>query len=350
VVVKIIKKNLLRNFFLSLIVVLLIFSFAKQKNFSFSTVNSFKSSSKSLINQPNRLFVVSQGIGSEPIDFNIIQGNSLIEASPSSIPSIYILGVLTNNNESSERKDVIEYIVQKEDTFATIAKKFGISIQTILWANNLSEKSEIHAGQKLIILPISGILYQVKEGDTLDEIAKIYKGKIEEIIAFNELSSEKDIYVNDFLIIPNGVLPVQPKKSQIKNFSSREIPLASSYFIYPTVSHFISQGFHWFNAIDFAGQCGDPIYAVAAGEILRVKFGWNFGIGNYVRILHPNGVTTLYCHLQSILVQSETSVSQGQIIGYMGGKPGTPGSGNSTGCHLHFGVYNTKNPFIQKNP
>lgn len=287
----------------------------------------------------------------EPPDLNIIQKNSLVAVSSPLTPSFKVLGSLVGDPQNSlsgtNSKEIIEYIVQSGENLLSISEKFGISLETILWANNLNKNSKLKIGQKLIILPVSGILYQVKKGDTLSEIARTYKGKIEEIISFNELSNEGDIYIGDFLIIPDGVLPLPTKKSQIAVGSSEEIPLTSSYFIYPTVSHRISQGLHWYNAIDFDGDCGDPIYAVAQARVLRVKYGWNYGLGNNLTILHPNGLVTLYAHLQAILVNAGDDVSQGQIIAYMGGKPGTPGAGNSTGCHLHFSVYGARNPFAK---
>lgn len=293
----------------------------------------------------------------EPPELNIIQENSLMSISSPFVPSFQVLSSLTgesiNYDQNSplfsiqKNKEIIEYAVEKGDTFNSIAENFGISVNTILWANNLNSKSKIKPGQVLIILPVSGVLYQVKKGDTLKEIAQTYKGKIDEIIAFNELLSEESIYVGDFLIIPNGSPPVNKKEKKSTNNFSSETPLASSYFIYPTVSRRISQGLHFYNAIDFDGECGDPIYAAAGGTVLNVKFGWNFGIGNYVKILHPNEVVTLYGHLQTILVNPGQEVSQGQIIAFMGGKPGTVNAGISTGCHLHFEIYGAKNPFAK---
>ena len=67
-------------------------------------------------------------------------------------------------------------------------------------------------------------------------------------------------------------------------------------------------------------------------------------MGNYMTILHSHGVVTYYAHLQSAMVRPGDTVSIGQNIGFMGGKPGTQGAGNATGCHLHWSVVGTVNP------
>ncbi|MEK9139181.1 MAG: phosphoenolpyruvate carboxykinase domain-containing protein, partial [Bacteroidota bacterium] len=96
-----------------------------------------------------------------------------------------------------------------------------------------------------------------------------YKGKTEEIVAFNYLFDENDIYIGDIIIVPNGVMPPPSVKLQPAPAS---VPLADSYFIVPVSSpYIISQGLHWYNAIDFDGKCGDPIYAAAAGQVGTVR-------------------------------------------------------------------------------
>jgi len=114
----------------------------------------------------------------------------------------------------------------------------------------------------------------------------------------------------------------------------------------------VTQGLHWYNAIDFShGQCGEPVYAAASGRVQKVKLTtstsrWAFGgAGNHITVLHPNGVVTFYGHLLSAIVTPGDEVSKGQIIGYMGGGKGMAGAGLSTGCHVHFGVVGAKNPF-----
>jgi len=300
-------------------------------------------------NQTNTFLDPAKKSGIESPDFLLVQGSSLKANTPPFLVSSQVLGALVKGYEKEDvQKVIVEYIVEPGDTFSSIAEKFNISLNTVLWANNLNQNSIIQPGQKLIILPVSGTIHHVKSGDTISEIARTYKGKVEEIIVFNELSSERDIYVGDVIIIPNGSLP-QP---EIKSVPI-QIPLASSYFIYPTVSRRISQGLHWYNAIDFDGQCGDPIFAAAGGTVLKVKltssssrdaFG---GAGNHLTILHLNGVVTMYGHLLISFVNPGDEVSQGQIIALMGGQPGTPGAGLSTGCHLHFGVSGAKNPFAK---
>ena len=82
--------------------------------------------------------------------------------------------------------------------------------------------------------------------------------------------------------------------------------------------------------IDIGASYGSSIWAAAAGTVTLAS--WNGGYGNCVIISHPNGYSTLYAHMSNIAVSAGQSVSQGQVVGYVGS------TGNSTGPHLHFGV------------
>lgn len=112
-----------------------------------------------------------------------------------------------------DRSSVITYEVQQGDTPSYIAAFFGISTNTLLWANNLDYGSVIKPGQKLVILPVSGVLYEVKKGETLAKIVKDYKGDFDETIAYNSLPADGSIQVGQKIIIPNGSKPIyyQPK-------------------------------------------------------------------------------------------------------------------------------------------
>jgi len=291
----------------------------------------------------------------ESPDFLLIEKNSLTSVAPPTTFSPQVLGALFEGYEQEDiKKIIVEYQVEEGDSLWSIATKSGITLNTLLWANNLSQSSTIQPGQKLIIPPVSGVIHHVKAGDTISDIAQKYKASIDEIKTFNELSSEDDIFVGDILIIPNGVMPVAPSPQ----YAPQWVPLADSYFICPISSPCrMTQRLHWYNAVDFShGQCGEPIYAAAAGIVLKVKITsstsrWAFGgAGNTISIVHhlsDGDVVTTYGHIAVSLVKPGDTVSQGQIIALMGGQPGTPGAGKSTGCHLHFGVSGAKNSFAR---
>lgn len=265
----------------------------------------------------------------------VIEENSFKTAAPLAIFEGKALGVLTS--ETKERKEIIEYLVKEGDTPSQIAEKFDISLETILWANDLTKNSKIKPGQELTILPVSGVIRLVEKGETVSEIARKYKADVSEIVAFNELSQEAEVFAGDLLIIPGGVMPPEAPIQY-------PTPLASSYFICPIPSPCkITQGLHWYNAIDFSnGKCGEPVFATAGGEIQKTGFG--SVVGKYIRIFHPNGVITLYGHLSIILKVPGQRVSQGDIIGYIGNTGYTIGR---TGCHLHFEVRGARNPFVR---
>ena len=85
------------------------------------------------------------------------------------------------------------------------------------------------------------------------------------------------------------------------------------------------------NGIDLACAQGTPIYATRAGTVTRTAYQAG-GAGNYVSINHLDGFASIYMHMTHYVVSQGQSVSQGQLIGYVGS------TGVSTGPHLHFGI------------
>jgi len=274
----------------------------------------------------------------ETPDLKIIQDNTLGRVATPYVVTAKVLGDIFGSSDQN-KKEIIDYVVQPGDTLQSIADAHRISLNTLLWANDLTVSSSIKVGQTLTILPTDGVLHIVKPGDTISAISKTYKAEADSIISYNDLTSQNDIYIGDILIIPDGIMPKSRPPISVQN------AVADNFFIFPTQG-IISQGLHFYNAIDIANKCGTPIYAAAAGVVQRAvgNNGWNKGMGNYITIRHSNGTVTYYGHLMSLLVGTGDSVYTGQNIGFMGGAPGMAGAGISTGCHLHFEVIGARNP------
>jgi N-acetylmuramoyl-L-alanine amidase len=106
---------------------------------------------------------------------------------------------------SSASRKITTYTIAPGDTAETVAAKFGITAQTVKWANNLTSDN-LTVGNNLDILPRDGIAYTVKSGDTIQSIADKYKADASLITTYNDL--EISGITNGLkIIIPNGVLP-----------------------------------------------------------------------------------------------------------------------------------------------
>ena len=237
--------------------------------------------------------------------------------------------------------EILIYTVVGGDTPGAIAERFGISLNTLLWANNIANPNLIKVGDELIILPVTGVKYEVKKGDTIEAIAKKFKGDVDEILSFNGLATGEPLEVGSVLIIPDGeiVPPLSaPSTRSISSFS--RLPEYSGYYMKPIFGGRRSRGLHGFNGIDLADSCGSPVLSSAPGTIIIARpSGWNGGYGKYVVISHANGTQTLYAHLSSILGKIGQYIAQGSQIATVGS------TGNSTGCHVHFEVRGARNPF-----
>lgn len=96
------------------------------------------------------------------------------------------------------------YEVKNGDTIGSIATANHVTINTILWANELDDVNSIMPGDKIFILPVSGLSYTVKSGDDIDSIAKQFKADKSQIIAFNSLHADGELKTGDEIVIPGG--------------------------------------------------------------------------------------------------------------------------------------------------
>jgi len=293
-------------------------------------------------------------------DITVVDGSAL---QPDQGPS----GTVADIASQPASSQISVYIVRPGDTLSEIAAMFNVSVNTIVWANDI-QRGVINPGETLIILPISGIQHTVVKGDTLASLATKYKSDAHDIASYNGLADTDTLTVGDSIIIPDGeataVVPAASNPSSTKSGSSTSGSHASvikgilkgsvtepylggsgpaipGYFAWPLQGGIITQGLHGWNAVDIGAPKGTPIYAAANGTVIVAKDNgaWNGGYGNYVVISHPNGTETLYAHMSKVLTSAGASVGQGDTIGLVGM------TGLATGNHLHFEVRGAANPF-----
>ncbi len=293
-----------------------------------------------------------QVLGTESVDPNtkntVITGDVIIDN-----------GAIVSDNspigmglESVSNGEMATYIVKEGDTLSEIAEKFDISTNTIRWENNISGQT-IKIGQKLSILPVTGVKHIVKSGDNLDKIAAKYDAEVQDVIVFNGVTKSDALKIGDILYVPNGIIKAVVVKattssktstaSKIAVQSTSNVKVESGYYSRPTSGPITSPygsrkgSFHY--GIDIGVPRGTGISAAAEGVVVqavnscvegRTSCGGRYG--NYVVIQHSNGTLTRYAHLSRVSVSVGQSVSKSQKIGASGN------TGHSTGPHLHFQV------------
>ncbi|MBN1500763.1 MAG: peptidoglycan DD-metalloendopeptidase family protein [Spirochaetes bacterium] len=232
-----------------------------------------------------------------------------------------------NTNYSEEEKvaplQVSIYKVQAGDTLSEIAKKNGVSMDTIIGSSGLNSYDLIRQGQVLRIPNRDGILHTMKKDQRLIDISEKYKIPIEKIIAQNNLSNPDfisqgtDVFIPDAKpqnIVPGFLWPV-PVYRVTSAFGWRYHPVYHQKRYHTGID--IAAKYQWVKSTRY----GKVTYA-----------GWMGGYGNVVIIAHPGGWKSLYGHLSRIIVKQGQYVKQGQLIAKSGN------TGVSTGPHLHFEI------------
>jgi murein DD-endopeptidase MepM/ murein hydrolase activator NlpD len=300
--------------------------------------------SQSVTNSEENLNFVGQG-GPILVDQAVV----VVEANPyTTIPN-------------RQRREVLIYTVQAGDTLFGIAALYGLTPESLLWANYDALQDNPHLlkpGMELKIPPVNGIVYTVEAGDTVESIAEKYKATTDAIyqdgFEWNQLKPGEQPQVGATLIIPGGSREfkswslTQADNSPAGTGSTDGVPVGgysnagfcndvsvglvgTGSFIWPIDQHWVSGNNYaaWHPGLDLAAHMGDPIYAADNGTIIYA--GWNtWGYGNLVVIDHGNGWQTWYAHNSAIYVGCGQNVFQGSVISAAGS------TGRSTGPHLHF--------------
>ena len=242
-----------------------------------------------------------------------------------------------------KRKEIVSYIVESGDTISTIAQKFGITVNTVLWENSLSSYSVIRPGDDLDILPESGLTHKIRSGDTLGAIARANDVEVEDILEANNMSLNSKLSIGQKLLIPGGskIVRVATVAKTTKSYTGIEAiknivkpapqKTVANKMAWPTVGNRITQYYSWrHKGLDIANKTGTPLFAADTGTIEFVA--WSNGYGYNIIIDHGGGKKTRYAHMSKFYVSKGDNVTKGEAIGEMGS------TGWSTGPHIHFEV------------
>lgn len=245
---------------------------------------------------------------------------------------------------------IVKYTVQSGDNAWSIAKKFNLKPETILWSNEglSAEAGNLRVGATLNILPVDGVLHTVQDGDTLERIELLHGTPIQEIVEFPgnafDLVPPYEIKTGQQLIIPNGRNPFvweEPGPPVIAGmgrkspglYSGALVNYGTGRFIWPVAPPIVLTQGYWGGhpGIDIDTYFRQPIFAADSGTV--IFSGWSTsGFGKLVIIDHGNGYWTYYGHNEANLV----SVGQGVVLGQQLAESGS--TGNSTGDHLDFRI------------
>ena len=181
--------------------------------------------------------------------------------------------------------------------------------------------------------PATASTYTVRSGDSLSRIARQFGLSVEALAYANNISNWGVIYPGQVLNIPDPTIAVPPPS---------ELPPSASGFIWPVDSRYIIQGYRvGHRAIDIVVSTGTPVLAIADGTVEFV--GWNnHGYGNLVVLNHGDGVRSLYAHNDSFAVSADQAVRQGETIALSG----NTGRSTMPHLHLEimFDTFRVENP------
>jgi murein DD-endopeptidase MepM/ murein hydrolase activator NlpD len=280
-------------------------------------------------------------------------GAPAVSTGGGSVASIARKLQLKTNIPERDRYKSTTYRVSSGDAMLSIAEKFKLKSETLLYVNTQLEDNphNLKPGMELTIPPVDGLYYTWKDGDTFESVAEKFDTTADKIIDF----PGNDIDLTDPQIKPENTVMVPDGSRELRNWEADLTTVArgantgtgggnatnscgggpvASGLGWPADVHSLSGNGYGPGhlGIDITAPEGSNVYAAGAGVVTMAQGGWNYGYGNVVQIDHGNGYVTVYAHLSQINVTVCQAVGQGTLIGLSGN------TGNSFGAHLHFEI------------
>lgn len=248
------------------------------------------------------------------------------------------LELIFGNDQFSDFFDQIQYLELLQDDLQTSIRE----VQTLQGA--LIEARERESQHKERLLVMRDALEDARTRLESEHRAKdvllqsTERNEAQFRVLLSELRAEQQ-FINAEIFKLQDKLTKQLEESD-------QVVGGPTVFSWPVTSPIITARFHdptypyrhlfEHSGLDMAVPQGSAVRAAAPGYVAWTRTGRSYG--NYIMVIHTNGMATLYAHLSGFNVVADQFVERGATIGFSGGMPGTPGAGLSTGPHLHFEV------------
>lgn len=232
--------------------------------------------------------------------------------------------------EPTSSNAIVGYKTVAGDTVPSIAARYGVSAQTLRWANNLTTDA-VAVGADMIIPTVDGVVHVVKDSETADSLAAKYQSDKARIVSKNDLELTSGLPVGQRIVLPGGILPenerpgyIAPRRvtSSTADYSaiSRNNPLymaqAGNRYSFGNCTWYAynrraqlgrTVGSFWGNASSWAYAAASAGYTVTRG---------NPGVGD---VMQNGGGAGHVAVIENIYPDGSIRVSEMNYYGYGGG-------------------------------
>ena len=192
------------------------------------------------------------------------------------------------------------------------------------------------------MLTASEAALEIKRTESDDLLRQLLEKQEEFQVLLDESESLQNSLMNEIAQKQKELQQAQYKEELVKLALKGQNPPSNATWIEPVSGYTITSAFGYRKAptagastyhqgVDMACPTGTPIYATRSGTVIKASYQAR-GAGYYVSINHGDGFASIYMHMSRYVVSAGQTVTQGQLIGYVGS------TGVSTGPHLHFGI------------
>ncbi|HEY8738572.1 MAG TPA: CHAP domain-containing protein [Candidatus Dormibacteraeota bacterium] len=241
----------------------------------------------------------------------------------------YIMKVSGSTADTPPRRDVIYYSMKPGDTVQNVAGRFGLTVDTLRWANNILDVTGVTEGHRIVIPPVNGILVKAGADTKLTALAIQYHVNVQDIIDFNLIRDPSNLQAGTMVMLPDGVGPpldtptvgrrtvktvtwnrgklltsysVTYSSSSAPTYSNSPVAGSGGHFPYGYCTWWVAHKRFvpwngdawqwWFNAQQFGFTEGQ---VPQVGSIMVQGISWSSPVGHvaYVESVNPDGSFTV---------------------------------------------------------